>query len=56
MLLFFLYAGLIALILWSVLYIPFRIIRAFRRKGGCSCSGGCRHTCRECGKQDPSEK
>ena len=37
MLLTLLYIALIALILWSVVYIIWRIVRSFRGKGGCSC-------------------
>ena len=55
MLLFLLYAALIALIGWSVFYILWRIVRSFRGKGGCSCSG-CKGRCRHCASKEQCHK
>ena len=59
MLLILLYAALIALIGWSVFYLIWRVVRSFRRKGGCSCgrcNGRCNGSCSTCGEKDPCGK
>lgn len=60
MLLTLLYIALIALIIWSVVYIICRVVRSFRGKGGCSCgcggSGGCGCHCDSCEKRDTCQK
>lgn len=60
MLLALLYIALIALILWSVFYIIWRIVRSFRGKGGCSCgrgaSAGCGCGCESCAEKDTCQK
>ena len=50
MLLTLLYIALIALIIWSVVYIIWRIARSFRGKGGCSCG------CESCAGKDTCQK
>lgn len=58
MLLYLLYAALIALIGWSVGYLLYRIVRAFRGQGGCRCGcgkcGGCH--CDSCAQKDSCKK
>ena len=60
MLLTLLYIALIALIIWSVVYIIWRIVRSFCGKGGCSCgcggSGGCGCHCESCAEKDTCQK
>ena len=53
MLLMLLYIVLIGLILWSIGYLIWRVIRSFRGKGSCSC---CTYHCDSCEKKDSCKK
>ena len=67
MLLILLYIALAALIVWSIVYLIWRIVRSLRGKGGCSCGCGGGHSldggcgthcggCSGCGRRDQCRK
>ena len=45
------YLALVALVLWSIWYLLRRIVRSFRRDGGCGCAD-CGGDCSCCGQKE----